>query len=41
MKGSTTGQHNGEEVKKVFEKFEMDPKKLCGITTYGAAAMND
>ena len=28
MKGSTTGQHNGEEVKKVFEKFEIDPKKL-------------
>ena len=40
MKGSTTGQHNGEEVKKVFEKFEIDPQKLCGITTYGAAAMN-
>ena len=40
MKGTTTGQHIVDEVKKVFEKFKIDPKILCGITNDGAAAMN-
>ena len=39
MKGTTTGQHIVDEIKKVFEKFKIDPKKPCGITTDGAAAM--
>ena len=39
VKGTITGQHIADKVKKVFEKFEIDPKKLCGITTDGAAAM--
>ena len=29
-----------DEVKKVFQKFKIDPKQLCGITADGAAAMN-
>ena len=41
MKGTTTGQHIVDEVKKVFEKFKIDPKKLCGTTTDGAAAMSE
>ena len=39
IKGTTTGQHIVDEVKKVFEKFKIDPKKFCGITTDGSAAM--
>ena len=39
MKGTTTRQHIVDEVKKVFEKFKIDPKKFCGITTDEAAAM--
>ena len=39
MKGTTTGQHIVVEVKKVFEKLKIDPKKLCGITTDGGAAI--
>ena len=39
MKGTTTGQHIVDEVKTIFEKFKIDPKKFCGITTDGAAAM--
>ena len=39
IKGTTTGQHIVDEVKKVFEKFKIDPKKFCGITADGSAAM--
>ena len=28
-----------DEVKKVFQKFKIDPEQLCGITSDGAAAM--
>ena len=41
MKGTTTGQHIVDEVKKVFEKFKIDPKNLCGTTTDGAASMSE
>ena len=39
MQGTTLGQHIIDEVKKVFKKLKIDPKKLCGITNDGAAAM--
>ena len=39
MKRTTTEQHIVDKVKKVFEKFKIDPGKFCGITTDGAAAM--
>ena len=39
VKGTTTGQHIVVEVKKVFEKLKIDPKKRCGITTDGGAAI--
>ena len=36
MKGARTGQHVVDKVKKFFETFRVDPKKLCCIITYGA-----
>ena len=40
MKGTTTEQHIADKAKKVFKRFKIDPKKYCGITNDGAAAMN-
>lgn len=38
---SITGQDVCEQVLKVVEKFELNPAKLCGVTTDGAPSMTD
>ena len=41
MKGTTTRGYIVDKAEKVFfEKFGIDPKKLCGFTTDGAATMS-
>ena len=36
---TTTGQDICEQVLKVVKKFELNPAKLCGVTTDGAPSM--
>ena len=36
---TTTGQNICEQVLKLVERFELNPAKLCGITTDGAPSM--
>jgi len=39
MSSTTTGQDISEQVLKLMEKFQLDPSKLCGLTTDGAPSM--
>ena len=39
LSSTTTGQDICEQVLKVVEKFELNPAKLCGVTTDGAPSM--
>ena len=39
MKSTTTGEDLTQEVLKMTNKFQLDPKKLTGLTTDGASAM--
>ncbi|CAM1324002.1 Uncharacterised protein r2_g3265 [Pycnogonum litorale] len=39
MSSTTTGQDISEQVLKLMEKFQLDPFKLCGLTTDGAPSM--
>ncbi|XP_076373036.1 general transcription factor II-I repeat domain-containing protein 2B-like [Tachypleus tridentatus] len=39
LSSTTTGQDICEQVLKVVEKFELNPYKLCGVTTDGAPSM--
>ena len=39
LSSTTTGQDICEQVLKVVEKFELNPARLCGVTTDGAPSM--
>ena len=39
MSSTTTGQDVSDEVLKLMDKFNLDPAKLCGLTTDGAPSM--
>ena len=39
LSSTTTGEDTCEQVLKVMEKFELNPAKLCGVTTDGAPSM--
>ena len=39
MPSTTTGQDISEQVLKLVRKYQLDPAKLCGLTTDGAPPM--